>query len=104
LAKAKGLIPFVSDSGKILPEYKDVLFKNSIPHEEGQHDENYLLTADEVVKSPGIPDHTPIIQKLLEKNIPVISEIEFAFRYTNAKIIAITGTNGKTTTSLLIIF
>ena len=101
LAKAKGLIPFVSDSGNILPEYKDILFKNSIPHEEGQHDENYLLTADEVVKSPGIPDHVPIIQKLLEKKIPVISEIEFAFRYTKAKIIAITGTNGKTTTSLL---
>jgi UDP-N-acetylmuramoylalanine--D-glutamate ligase len=101
LAKSKGLIPFVSDSGKILPEYKKVLMQNSIPHEEGQHDENYLLTADEVVKSPGIPDHVPIIQKLQEKNIPIISEIEFAFRYTNAKIIAITGTNGKTTTSLL---
>ncbi len=104
LAKAKGLIPFVSDSGKILPENKEVLMLNSIPHEEGQHDENYLLTADEVVKSPGIPDHVPIIQKLQEKNIPVISEIEFAFRYTNAKIIAITGTNGKTTTSLLTYF
>ena len=78
LAKAKGLIPFVSDSGKILPEYREVLMRNSIPHEEGQHDENYLLTADEVIKSPGIPDHVPIIQKLQEKNIPVISEIEFA--------------------------
>jgi UDP-N-acetylmuramoylalanine--D-glutamate ligase len=101
LAKAKGLIPFVSDSGKIKPEYKDVLFQNSISLEEGQHDERYLLTADEVVKSPGIPDDAPIIQKLKEKDIPIISEIEFAFRYTKAKIIAITGTNGKTTTSLL---
>lgn len=101
LAKAKGLIPFVSDSGKIKPEYKDVLFQNSISLEEGNHDERYLLTADEVVKSPGIPDDAPIIQKLKEKDIPVISEIEFAFRYTKAKIIAITGTNGKTTTSLL---
>jgi UDP-N-acetylmuramoylalanine--D-glutamate ligase len=101
LAKAKGLVPFVSDSGKIRPEFKEILFRNSISLEEGQHDEGYLLTADEVVKSPGIPDDIPILQKLKEKNIPVISEIEFAFRYTNAKIIAITGTNGKTTTSLL---
>jgi len=101
LAKAKGLIPFVSDSGKIKPEYKDVLFQNAISLEEGHHDERYLLTADEVVKSPGIPDDAPIIQKLKEKDIPLISEIEFAFRYTRAKIIAITGTNGKTTTSLL---
>ena len=71
LAKAKGLIPFVSDSGKILPEYKEVLMRNSIPHEEGQHDEKYLLTADEVVKSPGIPDYAPIIEKLEKKNIPI---------------------------------
>ena len=101
LAKAKGLVPFVSDSEKIKPEYKEILFKNSISLEEGQHDESYLLTADKVVKSPGIPDDIPILQKLKEKNIPVISEIEFAFKYTKAKIIAITGTNGKTTTSLL---
>ena len=101
LARAKGLTPFVSDSGKIQPEYKEVLFKHSIPHEEGQHDEAYLLTADEVVKSPGIPDNAPIMLKIHEQKIPVISEIEFAFRYTKARIIAITGTNGKTTTSLL---
>jgi len=101
LAKAKGMIPFVSDAGKIQPEYKDILFKNSISLEEGQHDESYLLTADEVVKSPGIPDNIPVLLKLRERNIPIISEIEFAFRYTKAKIIAITGTNGKTTTSLL---
>ena len=101
LAKAKGMVVFVSDSGKIQPEYKDILFKNSISLEEGQHDEQYLLTADEVIKSPGIPDDIPVLQKLRERNIPIISEIEFAFRYTRAKIIAITGTNGKTTTSLL---
>jgi len=101
LAKAKGLVPFVSDSGKIQPEYKNILLRNSISLEEGQHDERYLLTADEVIKSPGIPDNIPVLGKLREKNIPVISEIEFAFRYTKAKIIAITGTNGKTTTSLL---
>jgi UDP-N-acetylmuramoylalanine--D-glutamate ligase len=101
LAKAKGMIPFVSDAGKIQPEYKDILFRNSISLEEGQHDERYLLTADEVVKSPGIPDDIPVLQKLRERDIPIISEIEFAFRYTKAKIIAITGTNGKTTTSLL---
>jgi UDP-N-acetylmuramoylalanine--D-glutamate ligase len=101
LAKANGLVPFVSDSGKIKPEFKEILFENSISLEEGQHDEGYLLTADEVVKSPGIPDDAEIILKLKEENIPIISEIEFAFRYTNAKIIAITGTNGKTTTALL---
>jgi UDP-N-acetylmuramoylalanine--D-glutamate ligase len=101
LAKANGLVPFVSDAGKIKPEYKKVLFENAISLEEGQHDESYLLTADTVVKSPGIPDDAPIIKQLKEKNIPIISEIEFAFRYTKAKIIAITGTNGKTTTALL---
>ena len=101
LAKAKGMVPFVSDAGKIKPEYKNVLLKNGISLEEGQHDEHYLLTADEVIKSPGIPDNIPILQKIREKEIPVISEIEFAFRYTRARIIAITGTNGKTTTSLL---
>jgi UDP-N-acetylmuramoylalanine--D-glutamate ligase len=101
LAKAKGMVPFVSDLGKIDPEYKRILIQNSISHEEGQHDEQYLLTADEIIKSPGIPDDVPILQRLKDKNIPVISEIEFAFRYTSANIIAITGTNGKTTTSLL---
>jgi UDP-N-acetylmuramoylalanine--D-glutamate ligase len=101
LAKAKGMIPFVSDSGKIDPGYKRILLMNGISLEEGHHDEPYLLTADEVVKSPGIPDDLPILLAIREKGIPVISEIEFAFRYTKAKIIAITGTNGKTTTALL---
>jgi len=101
LAKEKGFVPFVSDAGKIKPRYKKILFENSISLEEGQHNENFLLTADEVIKSPGIPDNIPILKKFREKNIPVISDIEFASRFTNAKIIAITGTNGKTTTALL---
>jgi len=101
LAKAKGMDPFVSDSNKIDPKYKNILFENSISHEEGMHTEKLLLTADEVIKSPGIPDNIPILEKIKSKKIPVISEIEFAFRFTKAKIIAITGTNGKTTTSLL---
>jgi UDP-N-acetylmuramoylalanine--D-glutamate ligase len=101
LAKAKGFVPFVSDAGKIKPMYKKILFENSISLEEGQHNDDFLLTADEVIKSPGIPDNIPILKKFREKNIPIISDIEFASRYTNAKIIAITGTNGKTTTSLL---
>lgn len=101
LAKAKGFVPFVSDAGKIKPMYKKILFENSISLEEGQHNEDFLSTADEVIKSPGLPDDAPILNKLRENNIPIISDIEFACRYTNAKIIAITGTNGKTTTSLL---
>ncbi len=104
LAKAKGFVPFVSDAGKINPRYKKILFENSISLEEGQHNENFLLTADEVIKSPGIPDHIGILEKLREKNIPILSDIEFACRFTKAKIIAITGTNGKTTTALLTYF
>jgi len=104
LAKAKGFAPFVSDAGKIKSNYKKILFENSISLEEGRHNEDFLLTADEVIKSPGIPDNIPILKKLREKNIPVISDIEFAFRYTHARIIAITGTNGKTTTALLIYY
>jgi UDP-N-acetylmuramoylalanine--D-glutamate ligase len=104
LAKAKGFVPFVSDAGKIKPRYKKILFENAISLEEGRHNEDFLLTADEVIKSPGIPDHIPIIKKFREKNIPIISDIEFASRYTRGKIIAITGTNGKTTTSLLTYF
>lgn len=101
LAKAKGMDPFVSDSNKIHPKYKNILIENSISLEEGRHTEKLLLTADEVIKSPGIPDNIPILEKIRSKSIPIISEIEFAFRFTKAKIIAITGTNGKTTTSLL---
>ncbi len=101
LAKARGFAPFVSDNGKIKPENKMMLLTNGIAVEEGQHTESIILSADEVIKSPGIPGNAPLILKLLEKNIPVISEIEFAARYTNARIIAVTGTNGKSTTTFL---
>jgi len=99
LAKAKGLDVFVSDHGEIAGKYRWELIENDIPFEEKQHSEALITKASTVVKSPGIPDHVPIIQKLKKKQIEIISEIEFAGRYTNAKMLCITGTNGKTTTS-----
>lgn len=101
LAQAKGFEVFLSDRGTITKKYKDILTQNQIPFEEGKHTEPEILSASEVIKSPGIPDKVPLIQKIKAQNISVSSEIEFASRYTSAKIIAITGTNGKTTTSLL---
>jgi UDP-N-acetylmuramoylalanine--D-glutamate ligase len=101
LAKAKGFDVFVSDKGIIDDKFKNSLFKHHIKFEEGQHTESEILSATEVIKSPGIPDKAEIILKLKEKQIPIISEIEFASRYTNAKKICITGSNGKTTTTLL---
>ncbi len=101
LAKAKGFDVFLSDTGKIPEKYRQVLLTANILFEEETHTEAQLLDATEVVKSPGIPDKVAIIQKLKARNIPIISEIEFASRYTNAKLIAITGSNGKTTTTLL---
>jgi UDP-N-acetylmuramoylalanine--D-glutamate ligase len=101
LARKKGMEAWVSDKGKIKPQYVDMLKKEAIPYEEGTHSEDMILNADEVIKSPGIPENAPLIQKLKAKSIPVISEIEFASRYTNAKLICITGSNGKTTTTLL---
>lgn len=102
LAKLKGFDVFVSDRGEIKQKYKDLLLKYEIDFEEGIHTEEKILVADEVVKSPGIPEKTDIIQKLMAKHIPIISEIEFAGRYTTAKNICITGSNGKTTTTLLL--
>ncbi len=102
LAQAKGMDVFVSDSGAIKPAYKALLDANGIAWEENGHTEEKVLRADEVVKSPGIPDNAPLIVQLREKGIPVISEIEFAARYTSAKMICITGSNGKTTTTSLI--
>lgn len=102
LAKVKGFDVFLSDKGSIKDKYKKILDENNILWEEKQHTEELILNADEVVKSPGIPDKVEIIKKLKEKSINVISEIEFAGRYTNAKIIGITGSNGKTTTTLWI--
>ncbi len=101
LAKKKGFEVFVSDSGTINQKYKDVLKYNDIAFEEGKHNENLCLNADEIIKSPGIPDKVSILQKCRQKNIPLISDIEFASRYTNAKMICITGSNGKTTTTML---
>ncbi|MES2591425.1 MAG: UDP-N-acetylmuramoyl-L-alanine--D-glutamate ligase [Bacteroidota bacterium] len=102
LAKKKGFDVFLSDKGKIKDKYKDVLSKYEIKWEDEKHTEAFILNADEVVKSPGIPDKADLIKALHKKGIPVISEIEFAGRYTNAKMICITGSNGKTTTTLLI--
>ena len=102
LAKKKGFDVFVSDMSNIKDRYKEQLNNHEIVWEEGHHTEELILNADEVIKSPGIPENAPMIQKIKAKNIPVISEIEFAGRYTNAKMICITGSNGKTTTTSLI--
>lgn len=100
LAKAKGLEVFVSDSGTIQPRFREELMAHAIPFEEGGHSSERILKAAEVIKSPGIPDKAPLIKALHEKQIPVISEIEFAGRYSKAFMIGITGSNGKTTTTL----
>lgn len=102
LGKQKGFRVFVSDKGNIVEKYKKVLLNNEIEFEENQHTENTILDADLVMKSPGIPEKVAIIQLLKNKSIPVISEIEFAAYYTDATIIGITGSNGKTTTTLLV--
>jgi UDP-N-acetylmuramoylalanine--D-glutamate ligase len=101
LGKKQGYDVFVSDFGKIKAHYKEVLLINKIEWEEETHSDALVLNADLVMKSPGIPDKSPIIKKLAEKGIPVISEIEFAAPFTTAKIIGITGSNGKTTTTSL---
>ncbi|WP_246029358.1 UDP-N-acetylmuramoyl-L-alanine--D-glutamate ligase [Pedobacter nototheniae] len=101
LAQKQGFDVFVSDFGVITDKYKAALEKLSIAFESEKHTEELILNADQVIKSPGIPPTASIIKKLVEKGIPVISEIEFAGRYTNAKTICITGSNGKSTTSLL---
>lgn len=102
LAKEKGFDVFVSDMGTIKDKYKKQLDDHGIAWEEGKHTEELILSADEVVKSPGIPENAPMVRKLKDKGIHIISEIEFAGRYTNAKMICITGSNGKTTTTSLI--
>ena len=104
LAKVKGFDVFLSDKGQIKDSYADTLRKWDIPFEQGQHTEELILNADEVVKSPGIPGTVPMVQKVKENGIPVISEIEFASRYDSAKKICITGSNGKTTTTSLIYY
>ena len=102
LAKKKGLDIFLSDKGTIKEEYKNFLIENEIPFEEDNHDEERILNADWIVKSPGIPKKAEMIAKIQQKGIRISSEIEFASEFTDAKIIAITGSNGKTTTTSLV--
>jgi UDP-N-acetylmuramoylalanine--D-glutamate ligase len=102
LAKQKGFDVYVSDAGTIPANYKLELDAIDVPYEEGSHTADLILNADEIIKSPGIPDTTPLIQQLITKQIPILSEIEFAARYTTATKICITGTNGKTTTTSLV--
>lgn len=102
LAKKEGFDVFVSDMSAIKDKYKKRLDDHHIAWEEGQHSVEKILNADEVIKSPGIPDEAPMVQKIINKGIHIISEIEFAGRYTNAKMVCITGSNGKTTTTSLI--
>lgn len=104
LAKVKGFDVFLSDKGEIKADYADILRKWDIPFEEGGHSENLILTADEVVKSPGIPGTAPMVQKVKESGIRIVSEIEFASRFDSAKKICVTGSNGKTTTTSLIYY
>ena len=104
LAKVKGFDVFLSDKGEIKQEYAETLRKWDIPFEQGQHSEDLILSADEVIKSPGIPGTAPMIRKLREKGTHIVSEIEFAGRYDTAKKICITGSNGKTTTTSLIYY
>ena len=101
LGKKENFEVFVSDKGIIAPKYKNVLKHFEISWEEGKHSDDKILDADLIVKSPGIPDHVALVKKLKTQGIPVISEIEFASKYTNATLIGITGSNGKTTTTML---
>ena len=102
LAKKEGFDVFVSDMSSIKDKYKKLMDDHGVEWEEGSHTEEKILNADEIIKSPGIPKETPMIQKCMAKGIHIISEIEFAGRYTNSKMVCITGSNGKTTTTSLI--
>lgn len=101
LAKAKGFDVFVSDQGQMKPKYREELVRENIAFEEGQHTTEKILNATLVIKSPGIPDKADLIKKIAQKGITIIDELEFGYRYIDGKVIAITGTNGKTTTTLL---
>ena len=101
LGKEKGWEVFLSDRGALKPSYREVLEKEGIEYEEGQHTEEKILSADVIMKSPGIPDKVALVQKAAALGIPIISEIEFAAQYTNSLIVGITGSNGKTTTTML---
>ena len=104
LAKVKGFDVFLSDNGEIAGHYADDLRKWDIPFEQGHHTEELILSADEVIKSPGIPSTVPMVRKLEAQGTPILSEIEFAGRYDSAKKICVTGSNGKTTTTSLIYY
>lgn len=104
LAQKQGYEVFVSDMGAIKDKYKSVLSERGIEWEEGQHTEQRILSADEVVKSPGIPDTAPMVQKLIAQGTPILSEIEFCSRYAKGRMLCITGSNGKTTTTSLIYY
>lgn len=104
LAQAKGYDVFLSDSGTIKDDYRRMLDDHNIRWEDAGHTPQLILDADEVLKSPGIPDEAPLVKEIIGKNIPVISEMEFAARFTDAKMICITGSNGKTTTTSLIYY
>ena len=101
LAKQKGIDVFVSDHGEIQDKFRTDLTNAEIKFEEGQHTMDLILAADRVIKSPGIPNHVEVIKKITEKGITIISEIEFAYQQTDAQIVAITGSNGKSTTTKL---
>ena len=104
LAKVKGFDVFLSDKGKIEDKYVEMLEQWEIPFEQGGHSEDLILNASEVIKSPGIPSTVPLVKKIEAAGISIVSEIEFAGRYDNAKKICITGSNGKTTTTSLIYY
>ena len=101
LAKVKGMEVWLSDAGNISQTYKDLLNQYKVDWEEGGHTPEKIRNADEIVKSPGIPDNAPMVAQAIERGIPIVSEIEFASRYTDAKMVCITGSNGKTTTTKL---
>ena len=102
LAKKHDFDVFLSDSGTVKSKYKEMLYNYDIPWEENKHTERLILDTEEIIKSPGIPERSPIMQTIRKKEINVISEIEFAARFTQAKKICVTGSNGKTTTTSLI--
>ena len=102
LAKKQGYKVFASDIGRVKESYRNILYNSNIDWEEGTHSINKIIQCNEVIKSPGIPDDAPVILEAKERGLPVISEVEFAFRYSKSKIIAITGSNGKTTTANLV--
>ena len=102
LGKSKNYDVFVSEKGLVKEHYKNILIQNNIAFEEGKHSEELIFKADIVMKSPGIPEQVALVERLVKKGVPIVSEIEFAAKYTTSKVIGVTGSNGKTTTTMLI--